>query len=83
MVAYTCDTLRRFTTSTLSKTIIPPPLVPQGMPDTASVCTVTCTSAKAVITGTFTWKPGREMVLSSAPPRQYTPTYPSFTLCSP
>ena len=79
MVAYTCDTLRRFTTSTLSKTIITPPLVPQGMPDTASVCTVTCTSAKVVTTGIFTWKPGLLMEDSSAPPLQYTPTFPSLT----
>ncbi len=77
---YTMSFARRFTTSTVAKWISTPPLVPQGICVTESVCTVTWISAIDVRNGSLRWNPGRVTSLSSAPPRQYTPTWPSDTV---
>ena len=57
-------------TSTRSKCMIVPPLVPHGMLVTLSVCTVTWTAAYVVTTGSIVWYPGSLTRLSKAPPRQ-------------
>ena len=50
---------------------------------TLSVCTVTWTAEWPSKSGIFQWNPARDVRSISAPPLQYSPTWPSGIVCSP